>query len=228
MATYDKNCEMEEIIEYTNSENFKSFGNLEMQKLNYNAINSFAEIYIQTELNETIKHWKITAKHPIRIGFFESYNFLNYREISLIDEHALLNSICDNYISCSLEGKPENRFTFIGELCYEMEKITGNWISVNEVITSFKTLFEKENYPHPFSKFVENKNDETLSLPEFLFETIKNICEKHSILIKEIDKINNAFNYQNQMLIFGNEIVTGKNNLFLNQPHVIAQEFLLE
>ena len=45
---------------------------------------------------------------------------------------------------------------------------------------------------------------------------------------QEIDKINNAFNYQNQMLIFGNEIVTGKNNLFLNQPHVIAQEFLLE
>lgn len=87
---------MKEIIEYTNSEDFKLFGNLKMQKLNYNAINFFAEIYIQTELNETIKHWKITAKHPIRIGCFESYNFLNYREISLIDEHAFLNSVCDN------------------------------------------------------------------------------------------------------------------------------------
>ncbi|MFY7816698.1 MAG: hypothetical protein ACOVRK_16070 [Chryseobacterium taeanense] len=219
---------MKEIIEYTNSDNFKLFGNLEMQKLSYDAINSFAEIYIQTELNEIIKHWKITAKNPIKIGCFETYNFLNYREISLIDEHPLLSSVCNNSICCNLEGKPENKFTFIGELCYEMEKITGNWISINEVITNFKTLFEKENYPNPFADFIENKNDEILFFPEFLFETIKNICKKHSILIKEIDETNNAFNYENQMLVFGNEIVAGKNNLFLYQPHIIAEEFLLE
>jgi hypothetical protein len=89
-------------------------------------------------------------------------------------------------------------------------------------------LFERENYPNPFADFIENKNDEILFFPEFLFETIKNICKKHSILIKKIDETNNAFNYENQILIFGNEIVAGKNNLFLYQPHIIAEEFVLE
>lgn len=219
---------MKEIIEYTNSENFKFFGNLEMQKLNYDVVNSFAEIDIQTELNEIIKKWKIIAKNPIKIGSFETYNFLNYREISLVSKHPFLDAICNNSICCSLVGKPQNKYNFIGELCYEMEKITGNWLTINEVITSFKNLFEKKDFPIPLSEFVKNNDYETLSFPKFLAETIKTVCDTHSIIIREVEETNNVFNYENKMLIFGNEIVTGNNDFFICQPHIIAEEFELK
>ncbi|KFF10498.1 hypothetical protein IW15_19355 [Chryseobacterium soli] len=218
---------MKEIIEYTNSEDFKFIGNLVMYNLNYNILHSYIEIDIQTELNEEIKKWKILAKNPIKIGFFEAYNFVNYREITLMDKHPLLYSVCGNSVICTLEGIPINKFSFIGDLCVEIENITGNWLTVNEIISGFKNLFEKKDPQGRFEEFSVNNDEEILSFPKFLFETIKTVCEKHSIIIKYVEEINNAFNYQNQILLFGNEIITGKNDFFLNQPHIIAEEFEL-
>lgn len=218
---------MKEIIEYTNSEDFKFFGNLVMNNLNYNIPNSYVEIDIETELNEAIKKWKILAKNPIKIGCFEAYNFVNYREITLMYKHPLLYSVCGNPVVCILEGMPINKLSFIGDLCVEIENKTGNWLTVNEIISGFNNLFEKKDLEGRFEKYPVNSNEEIFHFPKFLLETIKIVCEKHSVIVKYVEELSNAFNYQNQILIFGNEIITGKNDVYLNQPHIIAEKFEL-
>lgn len=76
-----------------------------------------------------------------------------------MDKHSLLYSVCGNPVVCTLEGMPINKLSFVGDLCVEIENKTGNWLTVNEIISGFNNLFEKKNLQGRFEKCSLNSDE---------------------------------------------------------------------
>lgn len=100
-----------------------------------------------------------------------------------------------------------------------MEKETGNWITVNEY------FWNNEEYYAKYSK-------RTISIPKSLKDTVRKVCEKHNLSFEINNEIigddkGNSYKPNSKLLIFGNEDVSS-NDFNLNQPFIIAENFIAE
>ena len=215
---------IQNLINKTNSVEFYQNSNLKLESHNFNAIDNTFEITLsinQISYDEPIEfeEWKITCVNTEKhYGFFWDI-LMPYVKLKILDKHPLLFEYHDNQIECEINGILKNPNEFIGEIYNELEKITGNWIPLNEYFSNVKECYSENS-----------KN--IINIPFSLKTTIKKVCEKHNLSFK-INKefIGDAKGFSNKpnskLLIFGNEDVC-PNDFNQNQPYIIAKEFIAE
>ncbi|WKL47615.1 hypothetical protein Q1W71_21990 [Flavobacterium pectinovorum] len=175
----------------------------------------------QTSYDIPVEHeeWKITCSNTEKYdGFFWSI-LLPYTKLEILDNHPALLMYQSDELQCEIDGIPGNINEFIGDISIILEKETGNWIKVTDILWNIEECY----------KLYSKRN---IRIPKSLNQPIKEVCEKHNLLFK----INNevigedkgyAHKPKSKILIFGNEDVS-PNDFYLNQPYVIAENFSAE
>lgn len=215
---------IEELIKKTNDKEFYQDCDLKLESYSFKTSDSTFEMLLSINQNSydipvEYEEWKLTCKNTEKFdGFFWSLT-LPYVKMKILDKHPLLLMFHENEIECEIKGKPENVSEFIGDISNVLEKVTGNWITVNEY------FWNNEEYYKMYSK-------RTIRIPKSLGISIKEVCEKHKMNFQ----INNetfgedkgyADKSKAKVLIFGNEDVS-PNDFNLNQPFIIAEDFIAE
>jgi hypothetical protein len=216
---------IEQLIERTNTTEFYQNGHFHLTELNgqIGQFNTTEFNFVAEEQDDfgkmhKVEHWRLIAHKTIDfIGIYADL-YLPYIKLKILTDHPLLWTYNKAELECELINFPENPSEFIGDLFFEYEKLTGNWIPVHK---NFWSLNES---------YYKTKGKRNLSIPKPLKEPIKKVCEKHGIefkVNKEADGYDKGYaNRPNaKLLIFGNEDVS-PNDFSLGQPYIIAEEFI--
>jgi len=164
-----------------------------------------------------VEHWKLISHQTIDFKGIYADLYLPYIKLKILTDHPLLWTFTRPELECELINFPKNPSKFIGDLFFEYEKLTGNWIFVHE---NFWNL--SESY--------KSKEQTNIEIQEPLKEPIEKVCKKHGIEFK-VKNVQDGFDkgYANRpnakLLIFGNEDVS-PNDFNLGQPYIIADEFM--
>lgn len=215
---------IEQLLERTNRKEFYQGGRLHLSQLN-GQIGHFHTLELNLILDEqddygkhiTVEHWQLISHQTIDFSGIFANLYLPYIKLKILTEHPLLWTFNKPVLECEMNNFPKNPSEFIGDLFFEHEKITGNWIQLTK---NFWSL----------NKSYKTNGKRNLSIPKPLEEPIKRICEKHGIeffVKNEIDGDKKGYaNRPNaKLLIFGNEDVS-PNDFNLGQPYIIADEFI--
>ncbi|MGO4771108.1 hypothetical protein ACEN2I_05560 [Flavobacterium sp. W22_SRS_FK3] len=124
-----------------------------------------------------------------------------------------------NELECEIIGVPKDLNQFIADISMILEKETGNWITVPDILWN-----SEENY-RLFSK-------RNISIPKSIGNPIREVCTKHNLKFKVTHEVTGddkryAHRQKSKILIFGNEDVS-PNDFYLKQPYVIAESFTAE
>jgi hypothetical protein len=214
----------EQLIERTNKKEFYHNGRLLLKDLN-GQIEQFKTLELNLLLDEqddygqlaNLEHWRLICHQTIDFRGIFADLYLPYIKLKILTDHPLLWEYTKPELECLLNYFPKNPSEFIGDLFFEYEKITGNWIPINDTFWSLNEHYKK-------------MGKRNLSIAKPLREPIERVCEKHGIefiVENEIDGYNKGYaNRPNaKLLIFGNEDVS-PNDFNLGQPYIIADEFL--
>ncbi|MEO9075721.1 MAG: hypothetical protein ABI263_00345 [Gelidibacter sp.] len=216
---------IEQLIERTNTTEFYQNGHFHLTELNgqIGQFNTMEFNFVVEEQDDfgkmhKVEHWRLIAHKTIDFNGIYANLYLPYIKLKILTDHPLLWTYNKAELECELIKFPENPSEFIGDLFFEYEKLTGNWIPVHK---NFWSLNES---------YYKTKGIRNLSIPKPLREPIKKVCEKHGIEFK-VKKETEGYDkgYSNRpnakLLIFGNEDVS-PNNFSLGQPYIIAEEFI--
>lgn len=187
--------------------------NYKTEKINLCEINLFLDDRDFNEDTIIKQDWKIIATEFYQINNFWSENLLPYIKLELLEEHPLLWEYKNSTLECQLSELPNEIHQFIGNLYFALEKITGNWISFQNIIFGIQ-------------QFHRGNNKVRINIPEPLKETFKAITNKYNIkfeIIKE-NKIDKDDYSEIKILIFGNRDVS-PNEYNFGQPYIIAKDF---
>lgn len=215
---------IQKLIDKTNTPEFYQDCDLKLESYNFKTSDRTFEIILsinQISYDEPIEYeeWKITCINiEKQAGFFWDI-MLPYVKLKILENHPLLFEYQDDQLECEIKGTPENVNEYIGEMYNELEKITGNWIPINEHFWNLKEYYSK------YSK-------KTISIPKSLKDTVKKVCEKHNLSFEinsEIIGNDKGYSYKpnSKLLMFGNEDVS-PNDFNLHQPFIIAENFIAE
>ncbi len=216
---------IEKLIERTNREEFYQSGRLHLINL-YGQVGHFNTMEFNFILDEQdiygkiidVEHWKLISHQTIDFKGIYADLYLPYIKLKILTDHPLLWTFTRAKLECALINFPKNPSEFIGDLFFEYEKLTGNWIPVHE---NFWNLNES-NY--------KSKGQTNIEIQEPLKEPIEKVCKKHGIVLK-VENVRDGFDkgYANRpnakLLIFGNDDVS-PNDFSLGQPYIIADEFI--
>lgn len=142
--------------------------------------------------------------------------YLPYIKLKILNDHPLLWAFNKREFECELKGFPKNPSEFIGDLFFEYEKVTGNWIPVH---VDFWNL----------NKYFKSRGERFISIKEPLKDSVEKVCQKHGVDFVVTNVVEGAgrgsLNRPDaKLLIFGNEDIT-PNEFNLGQPFIIADEF---
>lgn len=215
---------IEQLIKLTNEKEFYQEGNInlistksEIGFLNISEFNFAVEDRDKESNLQKVTYWKIIAHRTIEIRNFQNSVLLPYVKLKILENHPLLWNYREEDYECQLIGFPEKPIEFIGNLFFEFEKLTGNWLNLSE-------------YMYDINQFYKKNNSVTISIPKPLKEVFEKVCLKHNVKFK-VENIINLYNkgYRNRpnakLLIFGNEDVS-PNDFNLQQPYIIADYFM--
>jgi hypothetical protein len=215
---------IENLIKRTQTNDFYQDCDLKLESFSFKTSDNTLEMIFsinQTSYDIPVEHeeWKITCSNTEKYdGFFWSI-LLPYTKLRILDNHPALIMYQLDELQCEITGIPENINEFIGDISIILEKETGNWVKVTDILWNIE-----EHY-----KLYNKRN---IRIPKSLNQAIKEVCVKHHLLFK----INNevigedkgyAHKPKSKILIFGNEDVS-PNDFYLNQPYVIAENFTAE
>jgi len=216
---------IEKLIERTNREEFYQSGRLHLTSLNgqvgYFSTMEFNFILDEQDLNGRIidvEHWKLISHQTIDFKRIYADLYLPYIKLKILTDHPLLWTYTRPKLECELINFPNNPSEFIGDLFFEYEKLTGNWIPVHE---NFWSLNEGH---------YKSKGRTNIEIQEPLKEPIEKVCKRHGIefIVKNVQDGYDK-GYANRpdakLLIFGNEDIS-PNDFSLGQPFIIADEFI--
>jgi len=164
-----------------------------------------------------VEHWRLIAHKTIDFNRIYADLYLPYIKLKILTDHPLLWAYNKTELRCKLRKYPKNASEFIGDLFFEYEKVTGNWIPLHK------------NFWAPNKNYKQN-GKRNLSISKPLKESVEKVCKKHGIdfkVKKETDGYDKGYaNRANaKLLIFGNEDVS-PNDFSLGQPYIIADEFI--
>lgn len=215
---------IENFIKRTQTNDFYQDCDLKLEFFSFKTSDNTLEMIFSINQNSydipiEYEELKITCRNTEKYdGFFWS-NLLPYTKLRILDNHPALIMYQLDELQCEIIGIPENINEFIGNISIILEKETGNWIKVTDILWNIE-----EHY-----KLYNKRN---IRIPKSLNQAIKEVCVKHGLLFK----INNevireekgyAHKPKSKILIFGNEDVS-PNDFYLNQPYVIAENFTAE
>ena len=213
------------LIERTNKPEFYQSGRLHLLDLK-GQIGRFKTMEFNFILDEqddygklvNVEHWNLISHQTIDYKSIFADLYLPYIKLKILTDHPLLWTFNKPELECELKNFPKNPSEFIGDLFFEYEKLTGNWIPVHK---NFFSLNES---------YFKIKGKTNIRIQEPLKEPIERICNKHGIEfnVKNIkDGIEKGYAYRPnaKLLIFGNEDVS-PNDFSLGQPYIIADEFI--
>lgn len=212
---------IENLIKRTQTTNFYHDCDLKLESFSFKTSDNTLEMIFsinQTSYDIPVEHeeWKITCSNTEKYdGFFWSI-LLPYTKLEILDNHPALIMYQLNELQCEIVGIPENINEFIGDISIILEKGTGNWIRVTDILWNIE-----EHY-----KLYSKRN---IRIPKSLNQAIKEVCVKHNLLFKVNDEVigedkGYAHKPKSKILLFGNEDVS-PNDFYLNQPYVIAENF---
>lgn len=214
---------IEQLIERTNKKEFFQSGRIHLTDL-IGQIGQLKTLELNLILDEQDdygklthpEHWRLICNQTIDFRGIFADLYLPYIKLKILPDHPLLWTYTKPELECILNVFPKNPSEFIGDLFFEYEKITGNWIPINNTFRSLNEYYKK-------------KGKLNLSIAKPLKEPIQRVCEKHGIefiVENEIDGFSKGYaNRTNaKLLIFGNEDVS-PNDFNLGQPYIIADEF---
>ncbi|KFF18409.1 hypothetical protein [Flavobacterium hydatis] len=215
---------IENLIERTQTYDFYQNCNLKLDSFSFKTSDNTLEMIFsinQTSYDIPIEYeeWKITCSNTEKYdGFFWSI-LLPYTKLIILDSHPALIMYQLNELQCEIAGIPENINEFIGDISIILEKETGNWITVTDILWNIE-----EHY-----KLYNKRN---IRIPKSLNHAIKEVCVKHNLLFKVNNEViggDKGYSHKSKskILIFGNEDVS-PNDFYLNQPYVIAESFTAE
>lgn len=210
-----------ELLEITNSEEFYQNSWFNLVSVNHQAGNqSLSEFdFILDDRDEmgaqiNLQYWKIKAFKTLEINNLVLDTLLPYIKLKILEEHPLLWKYNKSELECELKNFPEKINEFVGELYFEIEKVTGNWIAFDKIIYGLQQY---------------SKGIAILNFPEPLKVIFESICSKYNIDFSIINTIEGykkgyADRPNAKLLIFGNEDVNpNESNLY--QPYMIADNF---
>lgn len=215
---------IENLIKRTQTTDFYQDCDLKLEFFSFKTSDSTLEMIFsinQTSYDIPVEHeeWKITCSNTEKYdGFFWSI-LLPYTKLRILDNHPALIMYQLDELQCEITGIPENINEFIGDISIILEKETGNWITVTDILWNIE-----EHY-----KLYNKRN---LRIPKSLNQAIKEVCVKHNLLFKVNNEVigeNKGYAHKpkSKILIFGNEDVS-PNDFYLNQPYIIAENFSAE
>jgi hypothetical protein len=163
-----------------------------------------------------IENWQLVANQTIELNNISSDLYLPYVKLEVLEEHPLLWTYTKSLLECELIGYPQNTSEFLGDLYFEYEKVTGNWIPLN------KTFFNINDHYKKNGKM-------KLLIQEPLMGSIEKVSEKHGIGFKVTKEIKghikgHADRPKVKLLIFVNEHIS-LSSFNMGQPYIIADEF---
>ncbi|MDX6192065.1 hypothetical protein SGQ83_22185 [Flavobacterium sp. Fl-318] len=215
---------IENLIRKTNTPEFYQDSDLKLESYNYKTSANTLELFfsinqISYDIPIEYEEWKITCLKTEQFeGFFWDL-LLPYVKIKILDSHPLLLKYHESQLECLVKGKPKNLNLFVGDISNGLEKKTGNWIKVNEVFWNNEENFKLYPKRH-------------IRIPKSLKSLFAEVCKEHDL---EFDVTNELIGEDKgycdkpkaKILIFGNEDVSD-NDFSLNQPFIIAEEFIAE
>jgi len=215
---------IENLIKRTQTTDFYQDCDLKLEFFSFKTYDNTLEMIFsinQTSYDIPVEHeeWKITCRNTEKYdGFFWSI-LLPYTKLEILDNHPALIMYQLNELQCEIAGIPENINEFIGDITIILEKETGNWIRVTDILWNIEECY----------KLYSKRN---IRIPKSLNQPIKEVCEKHNLLFKVNNEVigedkGYAHKPKSKILIFGNEDVS-PNDFYLNQPYVIAENFSAE
>ncbi|WP_273273783.1 hypothetical protein [Maribacter polysiphoniae] len=215
---------IEQFIERTNTIEFYQNGYLHLTGLK-GQLDKFKtmefDFVVEEEDNFGEKHnvecWRLIAHKIIDFKGIFADQYLPYIKLKILTDHPLLWSYNKAQLQCELIRFPENPSEFMGDLFFEYEKITGNWIPLHKNFWAINGHYKQNG-------------KRNLSILKPLKESVERVCGKHGVefkVKKETDGYDKGYtNRPNaKLLIFGNEDVC-PNDFSLGQPYIIADEFM--
>lgn len=215
---------IENLIKKTQTNDFYQDCDLKLEVFNFKTSDNTLEMIVSINQNSydipiEYEEWKITCRNTEKYdGFFWSI-LLPYTKLKILDSHPALIMYQQNELQCEITGIPKKINEFIGDISVILEKETGNWITVTDILWNVEECY----------KLYSTRN---IRIPKSLNQPIKEVCKKHNLLFKvnnELIEDNKGYAHKSKskILIFGNEDVS-PNDFYLSQPYVIAENFTAE
>lgn len=141
-----------------------------------------------------------------------------YVKMRLLEKHPLLWKYHDDELECEIKGAPADINKFVFDLIHLLDKKTGNWIDLKDIMWNFRH--------HMF------KIPRTINISKSLEEDIREICNEQNLSFK-VNKyrtgIDKGFSNKpdTKLLMFGNEDVSPYESAS-RQPYIIAEKFEAE
>lgn len=215
---------IEDLIKRTQTDDFYQNCNLNLDLFNFKTSDNTVEMIFsinQTSYDIPIEReeWKITCRNTEKYhGFFWNI-LLPYTKLKILDKHPALLLYNHSELECEIIGVPKALNQFIADISIILERETGNWITVPDI------LWNSEEHYRLSSK-------RNISIPKSICKPFKEVCTKHNLAFKVTHEVTGndklyAHKQKSKILIFGNEEVS-PNYFYLKQPYVIAENFLAE
>ncbi|OUL63466.1 hypothetical protein [Flavobacterium sp. AJR] len=215
---------IEDLIKRTQTDDFYQNYDLKLELFNFKTSDNTVEMIFSINQNSydipiEYEEWKITCRNTEKYhGFF--WNVLvPYTKLKILDKHPALLLYNHNELECEIIGVPKDINQFIADISMILERETGNWITVTDILWN-----SEEHY-----KLFNKKN---INIPKLIGKPIKEVCAKHNLTFKVTYEVTGedkrfAHKQKSKILIFGNEDVS-PNDFYLKQPYVIAESFTAE
>jgi len=215
---------IEDFIRKTNTPEFYQDCDLKLESYSFRTSDNTLELFFSIKQNSydipiEYEEWKLICLKTEQFdGFFWGL-LLPYVKMKILDSHPLLLKYHENELECLVKGKPKNLNLFVGDISNGLEKKTGNWIKVSEVFWNNEENFKLYPKRH-------------IRIPESLKNLVSEVCKEHDLEFEVTNELigedkGYADKPKTKILIFGNEDVSD-NNFSLNQPFIIAEEFIAE
>lgn len=215
---------IEDLIKRTHTDDFYQNCDFKLESFNFKTSDNTVEMIFsinQTSYDIPIEceEWKITCRNTEKYhGFFWNI-LLPYTKLQILDIHPALLPYNHSELECEIIGVPKALNQFIADISIILERETGNWITVPDI------LWNSEEHYRLFSK-------RNISIPKSICKLFKEVCTKHNLVFKVTHEVTGhdkryAHKQESKILIFGNEDVS-PNDFYLKQPYVIAEIFTAE
>jgi hypothetical protein len=215
---------IEDLIKRTHTDDFYQNCDFKLESLNFKTSDNTVEMIFsinQTSYDTPIEHeeWKINCRNTEKYNGFFWNILLPYTKLKILDKHPALLLYNHNELECEIIGVPKDINQFIADISMILERETGNWITVTDI------LWNSEEHYKLFNK-------RNISIPKLIGKSIKEVCTKHNLRFKVTHEVTEddkryAHKHKSKILIFGNEDVS-PDDFYLKQPYVIAENFTAE
>ena len=211
---------IQQLIQLTNHPEFYQNCDLKTESYGVNLKYRTAEIILsinQISYDEPVEYeeWKISGHGLEKIKGFDFDCMMPYVKMRLLEKHPLLWKYHDDELECEIKGTPANINKFVFDLIQLLEKKSGNWIDLKDIIWNFRDYMFK--IPR------------TIKIPKSLEEDFQNVCAAQNLSFK-VNKYRTGIDkgYANKpftkLLMFGNEDVSAYESAS-KQPYMIAEKF---